>query len=314
MSRRWGAVPCVPQFSSMASLMCTVQHMDSVWAIPVAIEEPPLASPPEGMSLSVLPTGHIESRAALAFSGGGWLDTRQFALCALLVRHPQGDLLFDAGIGAHGARHRALLPWLMRQTTTVHAGTPAAQQLAAHHYPPERLAGIVLTHSHWDHISGAEDFPDVPVWVSADEVAFMHSAHRSTAVARSLTGLRYLPYEFERRPYLGFASHRDVWGDGSVVLVPAPGHTPGSVIAFLALPSGRRIALIGDIVWQIEGLEREVPKPWLSRMMADASPSEVLGLVHTLAHLYRTLPDMQWVPSHDARAMASLPTWPASLA
>jgi N-acyl homoserine lactone hydrolase len=45
-----------------------------------------------------------------------------------------------------------------------------------------------------------------------------------------------------------------VWGDGSIVLVPAPGHTPGSIVAFIALPTGKRYALIGDLTWQLEGV------------------------------------------------------------
>jgi len=67
-------------------------------------------------------------------------------------------------------------------------------------------------------------------------------------------GIRYEEYGFEEGPYLGFPYSHDVYGDGSIVVVPAPGHTPGSVIIFVTLHSGMRYAFVGDLVWQLEGI------------------------------------------------------------
>jgi glyoxylase-like metal-dependent hydrolase (beta-lactamase superfamily II) len=55
-------------------------------------------------------------------------------------------------------------------------------------------------------------------------------------------------------PYLGFPTSHDVYGDGSIVAVPAPGHTPGSVIIFVTLYNETRYALVGDLVWQLGGI------------------------------------------------------------
>src|SRR5512141_1834557 len=75
-------------------LMFTAAKLD----VPdVAVGELPPASPPAGMSISVMPTGSMESRAAFAFRGGMWNDIRQFSMTAMLVRHPKGDLLIDTG-------------------------------------------------------------------------------------------------------------------------------------------------------------------------------------------------------------------------
>lgn len=265
------------------------------------------------MSISTMATGWIESRAALAFSGGRFNDTRRFALNAILVRHPSGDLLFDTGIGSQWPTHRAALPWVMRKTTKVVAGRTAAEQLAEHGYAEKQLAGIVLTHAHWDHVSGAQDFPDTPVWLSEAEQQFMASGHRSTKVARSIEGMKWQTFRFDDGPYLGFDRSLDVWADGAIVLVPAAGHTPGSLIAFITLPSGLRYALIGDVVWQMEGIEQEVEKPWLSRMMADYSPVEVQSLIVALANLHHDLPSITLIPAHDERAMATLPVWPQAI-
>jgi glyoxylase-like metal-dependent hydrolase (beta-lactamase superfamily II) len=66
--------------------------------------------------------------------------------------------------------------------------------------------------------------------------------------------LRWFLVGVEAGPYLGFPRSHDVYGDGSIVCVPAPGHTPGSIIVFVTLPNNVRYALVGDLVWQREGL------------------------------------------------------------
>src|SRR5262249_48036697 len=130
------------------------------------------------------------------------------------------------------------------------AGRPAADQLDAAHYDRARLRGILLTHAHWDHVSGVADFPQVPVLITADERRFVDDGGWVMAIARGLRDVRYELYDFEGGPYLGFPRSHDVYGDGAVVVVPAPGHTPGSVIVFVALPTGRRFAFVGDLAWQ----------------------------------------------------------------
>ncbi|GAB2579844.1 MBL fold metallo-hydrolase [Microlunatus antarcticus] len=65
----------------------------------------PDARPPEGAAVYQLPTGTYETRAALAMSGGSFRDKRRFAATAVLVTHPAGDFLVDAGFGEHVADH-----------------------------------------------------------------------------------------------------------------------------------------------------------------------------------------------------------------
>jgi len=270
----------------------------------------PKAQPPAEMTLSALPTGVMPSVAAFAFRGGGFGDARDFSMTAILVHHPKGDLLFDTGFGRDVDRHAIAMPWLMRMTTRYRKATPVADQLAAAGYDLRRLAGVVLTHAHWDHVSGLPDLPGVPVWIGAAEQAFIRGGSSLSALARSFGKLPYRIYEFEGGPYLGFPRSHDVWGDGSIVLVPAPGHTPGSIVAFVTLPSETRYALLGDLVWQSEGVDRPAERPWLMRALADEDPAAVRENIQRVAAIQARFTGFRFLPAHDARAMGALPTYP----
>lgn len=273
--------------------------------------ELPPATPPPGMSLSALPTGEGRGQAMFGYRGGSPFEGRGYAMTPVLVRHPRGDLLIDAGFGRGVKDHIAAQSPLMTSTTRFTAAVPAAELLARGGYPFTRLAGVLLTHAHWDHASGLDALPGVPVWVSEEEHRFIGSASEVTAVIRSIAPATYHDYRFDGPAYLGFARSFDLWGDGAVVVVPAPGHTPGSVIVFVNLPSGRRYAFVGDIAWQTEGIERPAERPWLARRLVDDDAEAVRGLLGKLAALHRRFPSITMMPAHDARAFAALPVFPA---
>src|SRR5882757_3617030 len=111
----------------------------------------PPASPPPDMSISALPTGSYETPAALAFRGGSWKDTRHFAATAVLVHHPNGNLLIDTGFGKNVDEHLKLIPSMQRSPHI--RGVPAVDQLASAGIQSGDLAGFIPTHAHWDHIS-----------------------------------------------------------------------------------------------------------------------------------------------------------------
>lgn len=273
----------------------------------------PAATPPADMTLSALPTGSMESSAGFAFRGGDFLEKREFSMTAVLVHHPRGDLLFDTGFSRDVEQHQKTMPLLMRIASRISKSKPVAEQLQAQHYDLKQLAGVVLTHAHWDHVSGLADLPGVPVLLDADEHRFIESDAPMAALAHSFGALPYREYAFEGGAYLGFARSHDVWGDGSIVLVPAPGHTPGSIIAFVTLPSGMRYALLGDLVWQTEGIEIPTERPWLLREMVDADSDGVRTGISEVAAIHQRFPQIVMLPAHDGRAFADLPVFPATV-
>jgi glyoxylase-like metal-dependent hydrolase (beta-lactamase superfamily II) len=236
-------------------------------------------------------------------------------MTATLVRHPNGDLLIDTGFGRHvneQVRAAQSLAFRLRMSVTSYQpGRSAADQLDAAGYDRSRLRAIVLTHAHWDHVSGIPDFPGTPVWLPSEERRFIEEGGAVTSLTRGLSGVHYEEYSFEKGEYLGFPKSHDVYGDGSIVIVPAPGHTPGSVIVFLTLPSAKRFALVGDLVWQMEGLTEREEKPWVSRYV-DHDPMLLRESLLRMSAIATRFPEIIVIPAHDARGFAAMPLLSAS--
>lgn len=261
----------------------------------------PDAQPPASLSIHHLPTGTYETRAAFAIRGGSFSDKRHFAASAVLAQHPEGDLLIDAGFGAKVADHIGMLGRMERAPFTL--TRPVSEQLDAAGYDRGRLLGVLVTHVHWDHVSGLDSLR-VPIWINSDELTYgAEDAHG--AVYRAVSaGLPVHEYAFDGPDYLGFPASHDVFGDGSVVIAKAGGHTLGSVVVFVTLPEGERFAFIGDLTWQLDGVTERLERPWLMRKVADLDAGEVRT---NLARVIALRDRMHIVPSHDLGAYGAIP-------
>ena len=276
--------------------------------VPLFDGDLPPASPPATMALFQLPTGTYSTRSAFAVSGGAINGHREFASTAVLVRHPKGDLLIDAGFGANASEHIRLLPSFRRAPHTV--TMTASDQLDAANYDRSQLLGVLLTHSHWDHVSGLDSL-EVPVLMTADESAYVAQSKGDPVFAEVAKDHAIREYRFDGGGYLGFEASRDFYGDGSVVVVPASGHTTGSVIVFVTLPSAQRFAFIGDLTWQLDGVTERREKPLLMRMLADSNARRVRD---DLRRVIAIADRVQVVPAHDERGYSGIPLLPTSAA
>jgi glyoxylase-like metal-dependent hydrolase (beta-lactamase superfamily II) len=200
----------------------------------------------------------------------------------------------------------------MRVLSSYVAETPVATQLKQQGIDPAGIKFAVISHSHWDHISGLEDLPGLEVWMPKDEVTFIRSHRYPGLIDQMVDGLRIHEFEFSKSPYENFESSLDLFGDGSVVLVPLPGHTPGSTGMFVNLHSGRRYLFVGDLTWSREGIELPAERPWLARFLVDMDDAEVRRSILRVSTLRKADSSLVVVPAHDRRVHDTIAELPAA--
>jgi glyoxylase-like metal-dependent hydrolase (beta-lactamase superfamily II) len=300
------ALAAAANYSAAAAFLSTYAPGPLNRPTPYAGDLPP-ASPPPKMAAFRIPTGYNHRTAAFAYRGGAFSDQRDSVSTAVLVTHPRGDLLIDTGLGRQIDSQFLLLPASLRVLTQYRKLGAAADQLDWAGYDRSALRGMLLTHAHWDHTSGVADFPGVPVLLPRAERDFIAAGGAFTQFISTTANVEYQVYAYESGPYLGFPRSHDVYGDGALVVVPSPGHTPGSVVTFMTLPDTRRFALVGDLAWQREGITQLEERPWLARLQDDIDPGQVRDNLLRMSAIAQRFPEMILAPAHDARGVDQLP-------
>jgi glyoxylase-like metal-dependent hydrolase (beta-lactamase superfamily II) len=170
-----------------------------------------------------------------------------------------------------------------------------------------KLKWFIPSHAHLDHLGGILDLPaNVPVAMVTDEYYTVRARKAEgglsvvPAQARAVLP-RVTQLEFQDRAYETFDQSVDLFGDGSVVIVKLPGHTPGSTGIFVNLAPGRRLVHVGDVVDIAEQYERRVGKS-LPLSPTDDDRAAANASVARLAQLHEIAPDVTIVPAHDRTA------------
>ncbi|WP_165678263.1 MBL fold metallo-hydrolase [Metapseudomonas otitidis] len=263
----------------------------------------------DGLRFALVKTSSAETLDAFTVEGGQWTRTVPVNHTAVLIQHHAATMLLDTGLGRQvDAQFETDMPWWDKPLFKYQTVTPARDQLDRDGL---RIDRILLTHAHWDHASALADFPEVPVWAPWAEIDFSHIATPPAVLPSQFThGVRWQPFEFEPTPYMGFDESLDLFGDGSVVLVPLTGHTPGSVGAFLTLADGRRFFFTGDTSWRLEGFTGPNEKFWVSRRMVDNDREGTRAQLQRVHDLIQADPALTVVPAHDAAVQDRLGYYP----
>jgi glyoxylase-like metal-dependent hydrolase (beta-lactamase superfamily II) len=206
---------------------------------------------PDAVRVRCYSTGRVRSKRAergpRRYLPGGW-SAETLPVHAFVVEHPAGLCIFDTGQTARAARpgyHPRWHPYLRLAQFELEAEDELAPQLRADGLDPDDVRWVALSHLHTDHVGGVADFRGAHVLVARREW------ERAQGIAGRLRG--YLPQrwppgllpqlvDFEGPSVGSFPASHDVAGDGTLLLVPLPGHTPGHS----GLLVERRVLLAGD--------------------------------------------------------------------
>lgn len=164
----------------------------------------------------------------------------------------------------------------------------------------EKLEGAIASHAHFDHLGGLVDLPDVPIWAPATEWEALEDLALPGTVER--LGNRGRVLDFPNGTFLNYEASKDLFGDGSVILVPMPGHTPGSVGAFISVEPGKTFFHIGDTTWVTEGVEKLEHKAKLALLFDGEDVDQAANQIARVNQIWKQIPDLQILPAHDRPA------------
>jgi len=210
-----------------------------------------------------------------------------------LIEHPRGLVLFDTGLHQELQTDRSRLRKLFKTTVVdFDAGEELAARLAAAGVVPADVDIVVFSHLHFDHAGGTVEVPNARLVVQASE---WETGHHPGLVEFGL----YDPASFD----LGhdveqIAGVHDLFGDGSIVCLPTPGHTRGHQALRVELASGP-VVLTGDCVYFERMLdEMKVPDFGFDKEQQLQSMRELLALREAGCRL---------LYGHDLEQFRSLP-------
>lgn len=178
-----------------------------------------------------------------------------------VIEHEDGLVLFDTGQDRASVTDPGYFPGgftglIYRRLARfeIGAGETLTAQLAAQGYDIADVKTAIVSHLHQDHIGGLRELARAQILVSADEWASIREPRpelRGLLRAHiEIPGLRWSHPQFQPIDEIApFTEGHDLFGDGSLVLVRTPGHTPGSVSLLVRRPGRDPLLMVGDLTY-----------------------------------------------------------------
>jgi glyoxylase-like metal-dependent hydrolase (beta-lactamase superfamily II) len=220
---------------------------------------------------------------------GGSTDELRIPIPAWLVRHEHGDVVFDTGLHPSLADGQEELGGMRKYfRAELPVGGSVGGRLTEHDVDPSGPLTVVVSHTHFDHVGGLCDLPNARMIVHVDEWAAAMD-DRQPNVDRHLFDLGH--------DVLTVTGAYDVYGDGSVVTLPTPGHTCGHQSLKVQTDDGP-VVLAADACYFSNTLDDEVLPP----ISFDAQ-QQLRSLALLRAERNR---GARIVPGHDAEVFATM--------
>ncbi len=226
--------------------------------------------------------------------------SRQFSDNCYLIRHEKGLFLWDSGISDSVAAKPEGVTVANGMLVLKVARTLQAQ-LQELGIDPAQVTHLAFSHFHGDHVGNANLFTAATLYVQQPEYEAAFGAEPAKF------GFNPALYEKLRgNPTVKLNGDHDVFGDGSVVILSTPGHTPGHQSLLVRLPATGPVVLSGDATHFRDNWEnRRVPARNFDKEQTAASMEKIAGVL-------RSEKAVLWI-NHDREQSESLPHAPKYL-
>lgn len=254
------------------------------------------AAPKADVMIWRLDCGQIQMNDAAPLSDAGVYDgqSRRLSNGCYLIRHGTELLLWDAGLPS-----TLLGKPVDSQPISPTLSVDLPTQLARLGIRPDDITRLALSHYHFDHAGQAATFAKATLLIGAADWTALRSTRKPAGAEPALLA-PWLSGTGKVDPIEG---DRDVFADGSVVMLSTPGHTPGSSALLVRLPKTGPVILSGDVVhleaqWPLSA----VPSWNTQRADSLASMSRLQTLAKTIGATI--------IVQHDPADLSKLATFP----
>lgn len=267
-------------------------------------------------TLTLFDTGYCVVSEHQVLRGGAQRPMEVHALAALLEHPRHGRTLFDTGYAAHMLTASERWPYRLYRRMTPLRLRPEldlVRQLGARGIGPGSIDRVIVSHFHADHVAGLHDFPGTPIVAAAAALESVVGSRGFGALGKG-----YLPdllpadlaararpvYRFEgpSLPHLG-PTH-DLFGDGSLLLVPLPGHARGQLGALVATSEGP-VLLAADGAWTSRSIRERRPPAAVTRLIAD-DWGALMATLEALHAFAAARPEVRILPCHCPEVYAEV--------
>lgn len=230
--------------------------------------------------------------------GNGFNDSRRFT-DTFAYTDPKMPFTFSCYVIRHGSD---IMVW---DTGFVPGSNPNApkvsltQQLAQLNIKPEQVKYVGISHFHADHTSQLPSLPGATLLIGQKEWDAL-TAPKPMAGANVAAFQHWIGGGGKVEPQ---PADKDVFGDGAVVILRTPGHTPGHQSLLVRLKEKGPVVLMGDAAHFHENYDSNgVPAFNYDRAETLASMDRIKGIAKNLKATV--------IIQHDPRDISKLPPFP----